>query len=315
LQKCNHAWAAGPLDSRRNRGGGTCRDLLPADVYRSISDFWFGSVFAMNKKARRKAHHLHSARVYLSGPMDFVASRADEMKEGWRNRVSQFLTSFGTTVLDPWSKPLVRGFSKYGLKGGETRDFSGTWTFRRGPKGAAARARCSQKFWEVLHIDLRMVDTSDFVIAYCPTNIYSVGTPHEIIVCRQQHKPVLFVSPPVTYPALARLRKHLRQDPVAMRLLDQLEAGVPIKPNPKGMPSRWYVPLIGGEHFFDGFGFRYYQKRFSWKPGLLDFLEASRRLENPLLPFLEKLDRRIPREWDDRLKRFVPNDDWLLWDL
>jgi hypothetical protein len=247
--------------------------------------------------------------------MDFVASRADERNEGWRNRVSRFLTSFGTTVFDPWSKPLVRGFSKYGLQGGETRDFHGAWTFRRGPQGAAARARCSQKFWEVLHIDLRMVDTSDFVIAYCPTNIYSVGTPHEIIVCRQQRKPVLFVSPPVTYPMLARLREHSRKDPVAMRLLDQMEAGVPIKPNPKGVPSRWYVPLIGGEHFFDGFGFRYYQKRFSWKPGRLDFLEASRRLENPLLPFLEKLDRRIPKEWDDRLKRFIPNDDWLLWDL
>lgn len=41
-----------------------------------------------------------------------------------------------------------------------------------------------------MHIDLRMVDMSDFVIAYCPTNIYSVGTVHEIVVTREQHKPV-----------------------------------------------------------------------------------------------------------------------------
>jgi hypothetical protein len=56
-----------------------------------------------------------------------------------------------------------------------------------------------------------MVDTSDFVIAYCPTNVYSVGTPHEIVLCRQQRKPVLFVSPQVTFDSLDGLRAHLRQ--------------------------------------------------------------------------------------------------------
>ena len=30
--------------------------------------------------------------MYLSGPMDFVASRADEAKFGWRNRVVVGLT-------------------------------------------------------------------------------------------------------------------------------------------------------------------------------------------------------------------------------
>jgi hypothetical protein len=37
---------------------------------------------------RRKAHQelLQGARVYLSGPMDFVASRAAEKHSGWRNR-------------------------------------------------------------------------------------------------------------------------------------------------------------------------------------------------------------------------------------
>jgi hypothetical protein len=44
-------------------------------------------------------------------------------------------------------------------------------------------------------MDLRMVDTSDFIVAYVPTNVYSVGTPHEIILCRSERKPVLFVSP------------------------------------------------------------------------------------------------------------------------
>src|SRR5262249_19701283 len=149
------------------------------------------------------------------------------------------------------------------------------WTFRTGDpgteqgrkdrsRGASERAACAEQFWPALHIDLRMVDTSDFVIAYCPTNVYSVGTPHEIILCRQQRKPVLFVRPPVTFPAHDELRRHLegRADRAGLALLKRLEEEVPIKPNPGGVPSQWYMPLIGGEHFFDGFGFHLYQDRF-----------------------------------------------------
>jgi hypothetical protein len=160
-----------------------------------------------------------------------------------------------------------------------------------------------------------MVDSSDYAIAYCPTNIYSVGTPHEIIVCRLQRKAVLFVSPPVTFPALAELRDHLRHDPVGTKMLDRLQGEVPIKPNPKGIPSLWYLPLISGQHVFDNFGFRYYAKRFGWKQSALDTSEAHRSLENLLLPFLERLSREIPRKWDARSKGFARNDDWLLWDL
>jgi hypothetical protein len=37
--------------------------------------------------------------------------------------------------------------------------------------------------------------------------------------------------------------------------------------------------------------------------------------QNPLLPFLEKLSHQLPERWDNRLKKYVPNDDWLLWEL
>src|SRR5215472_13726528 len=114
------------------------------------------------------------------------------------------------------------------------------------------RGRGAQsKFWETLHIDLRMVDTSDFTISYCPTNIYSVGTPHEIITATLQHKPVLFVSPPIKFPALEQLREHLRNDPSGLALLERLEMEIPIKENPRGIPHLWYVPLVGGENFLD----------------------------------------------------------------
>ncbi len=258
---------------------------------------------------------LEGTRVYLSGPMDFVASRQDEMKNGWRSRIGTFLRAKGCVVFDPWQKPAVRGLHEYGREGLDTAKARETWTFADNRKGAIARSRLTGKFWETLHIDLRMVDTCDFVIAYCPTNVYSVGTPHEIALCRQQRKPTLFVSPPVEFPALDKLRAHLRNDAVSLKLILELENEVPIKPNVRGIPSLWYMPLVGGESFFDGFGFDAYRGTFNWSDGPLDVRERKHRPERPLLPFLDSLARGLPKKWDGRRRAYVRNDDWLLWDL
>jgi len=191
------------------------------------------------------------------------------------------------------------------------------WTFEDSPDGARTRAKLTGHYWETLHIDLRMVDTADFVIAHCPTNIYSVGTVHEIALCRLERKPVLFVSPPVEFPSYDALRRHLSDDRVGMRLLENLRAELPIKPNPKGIPSLWYMPLVGGENFFDGFGFNEskFGKKLGWTETQLDRLEKRRPPKRPLLPALEQLNERLPEKWDNRLKKYVRNDDWLLWDI
>jgi hypothetical protein len=267
--------------------------------------------------SKRKAGLLQGARVYLSGPMDFVASRAAEKQFGWRNRVGQFLQSMGTTVFDPWFKPDVRGLHEYGredVKSGER--IRARWTYKSTRKGAQARAWCARQFWETLHIDLRMVDTSDFTISYCPTNIYSVGTPHEIIMATLQHKPVLFVSPPIVFPTLHQLRAHLADDPTGAELLRKLEREIPIKENSRGIPSLWYIPLVGGENFFDGFGFATYRKSFGWTEDIaIDEHERRFPPQRPILPFVEKLNHELPRKWDAKLEKFVPDDDWLLWDF
>jgi len=267
--------------------------------------------------SKRKKGLLEGARVYLSGPMDFVASRAAEKQFGWRNRVSQFLQTMGTTVFDPWFKPDVRGLHEYGRedeKSGER--IRERWTYTGGKKGAQERAWCARQFWETLHIDLRMVDTSDFTISYCPTNIYSVGTPHEIIMATIQHKPVLFVSPPIVFPSLQQLRDHLKTDPRGTELLQKLAREIPIKENPRGIPSLWYIPLVGGENFFDGFGFARYRKKYGWRQELaIDEHERRFPPQRPLLPFVEKLNKELPKKWDGKLGKFVPDDDWLLWDF
>jgi hypothetical protein len=259
---------------------------------------------------------LKDARVYLSGPMDFVASRQEERASGWRTRVSQFLREMGVVVFDPWEKPEVRGLHEYGKEEEGTTNIRATWTFEQTPDGPARRSAVAESFWPALHIDLRMVDTSDFVICYCPTNVYSVGTPHEIVLARQQRKPVLFVSPYVRFSAYDELARHLdaRGDTEGKALLETLKAQVPIKENPNASPSLWYLPLIGGEHFFDGFGFDEHP-RFKWSETDLDRNERRQTIHHPLLKFLESLNAKLPEKWDRRLKKMVPNDDWLLWDL
>lgn len=258
---------------------------------------------------------LTGTRVYLSGPMDFVASREEEMKNGWRRRVGDFLRRMGCIVFDPWQKPEVRGLQEYGREGVDTDKIRNLWTFEDSRAGAAQRAQLTGKFWETLHIDLRMVDTSDFTIAYCPTNIYSVGTPHEIALSRMQRKPVLFVSPAVDYPSFDALRKRLAGDKECTVLLAELEREIPIKPNPRGIPSLWYMPLVGGEGFFDGFGFAHYRQQFHWAESALDRRERRHKPKRSLLPFLQKLARTLPKKWDARRRRYVRNDDWLLWQL
>src|SRR5258708_523356 len=254
---------------------------------------------------KRKDGLLEGARVYLSGPMDFVASRTAEKQFGWRNRVSQFLQTMGVTVFDPWFKPEVRGLHEYGredVKSGER--IRQKWTYDAGKSGAIARSWCATQFWETLHIDLRMVDTSDFTISYCPTNIYSVGTPHEIIMAALQHKPVLFVSPPIVFPALGELREHLKNDARGSELLKRLEMEIPIKENPRGIPSLWYIPLVGGENFFDGFGFAKYRKAFGWHQEIpIDRHQKKFPPRRPLFPFVKNLNNPLPKNFDRNLNR------------
>jgi hypothetical protein len=60
------------------------------------------------------------------------------------------------------------------------------------------------------------------------------------------------------------------------------------------------------------------EKKFGWSNRVGDFLRTRERLQSPqkpLLPFLERLTRELPKRRDNRLKKYVPNDDWLLWDF
>lgn len=192
-----------------------------------------------------KNNLLRNTRSYLSGPMDFVGSRVVEKYLGWRAILAPILRALSVTVLDPWNKPPVLGHAnEYGAEGllpAKAQYEMDFWS------SSETRARFEQDFWETVHIDLRMTDISDFVVTFVPTNIYSVGTVHEIITARNQLKPVLLVSPPIKYdffPALDNLTANQRE---ALKFYG-------LKENPQGLPSQWYGNIVGGHNMFDGFG-------------------------------------------------------------
>jgi hypothetical protein len=293
------------MDAAHTSQSGSARAVDPRE--QALSEF--------KSAVDAQGHILKGARVYLSGPMDFVASREEEKHNGWRTRLTQFLQRFGIVVYDPWNKPAVFGLPEYGKEDEFTAQARERWSFESSSDGDRARTALCDLFWPTLHVDLRMVDTTDFIIAYCPTNVYSVGTPHEIATARLQRKPVLLVSPPVHFPALEELTNHLRdqRDEKGQQLLRQLTEQLPVRPNERGIPSLWYMALMDGSYFFDGFGFAAYRDRFpNWKPGALDEREEKNPPQRPLLPYLEKLDRELPMRYDGRRGDYMANDDWLI---
>lgn len=271
----------------------------------------------INAALKKKENTLSGSTVYLSGPMDFVASREDEKKYGWRNRITEFLRRYGVTIYDPWYKPPVAGLKHYGKEDEFTANKRNDWTYKNNREGDRTRAELSAEFYPTLHIDLRMTDTADFLVAYVPTNVYSVGTVHEIATARLQRKPVLLVTPPVTHPAYTELRAHLEGagDKKALDLLEQVKNQAPLRENPNSIPSLWYMALVDAHYFFDGFGFEPYMEEFGWKPNALDEREKQFPPKRPLLPYLQKFNEKgIPKRYDLGREGYVENDEWLIFD-
>jgi hypothetical protein len=168
--------------------------------------------------------------------MYFGGSQHSGTDEGWRHRVTDVLQEHGAIVFNPWRKPAVRGLGSYGREGEQNQPYRERFGYADTDEGAVGRAHCARKALPMLHVDLRMIDTSDLMIAFCPTSVYSVGTVHEIARAREQRKPVLLVTPPTVFPALDRLRTHLAADSTAQALLDELTAQASLRPNPGAAP-------------------------------------------------------------------------------
>ena len=69
-----------------------------------------------------------------------------------------------------------------------------------------------------------------------------------------------------------------------------------------------------GHYFFDGFGFAQYKKAFQWPDSVLDEHEEKFKPKRPLLPYLEKLDQKLPKRYDLEQDKYVENPEWLIFE-
>lgn len=122
---------------------------------------------------------LRGMTVYLCGAMDLSADSGI----GWREKVTPKLKEFGLRVRNPCKKPK----SSIALEDTETRKI------RREHKLSGDYEYVAQEMRGVRHIDLHMVDTSNFLIVYINLDEYAVGTTEEYTWANRCKKPVLIV--------------------------------------------------------------------------------------------------------------------------
>ncbi len=124
-------------------------------------------------------------QVYLAGPIDFVKDRG----RGFRATITEKLLKIGldkSMILDPCKKPVSL----------ETfRDFDSEADYYDMLRKHKMWDELETQTKMTIHVDLRMVDLSDVIIAVINPKVFMFGTIHEIVQARQQKKPVLLVDP------------------------------------------------------------------------------------------------------------------------
>ncbi len=123
---------------------------------------------------------LNNHRVYLAGPID----HASDDGVGWREELTPYLEKMGLTILDPTNKPVSQ--CRYNEIGDEKLHIQKLVNLKRWDE-----LRTMAK--EIVLVDLRMVEVSDFMIAYIDKDIHICGTYDEIFESLRRRKPTLIV--------------------------------------------------------------------------------------------------------------------------
>lgn len=124
-------------------------------------------------------------QVYLAGPVDFVKDRGT----GFRASITKKLMKIGLErkmILNPCEKPVH--YEAY-------KDFDSEADHYQMLKKHRMWDELETQMKMTIHVDLRMVDLSDVIIAVINPDVHMFGTIHEIVQARQQKKPVLVIDP------------------------------------------------------------------------------------------------------------------------
>lgn len=126
-----------------------------------------------------------SFHVYLAGPIDFV----DDAGKGFRAELTKKLIKLGVSknmILDPTDKPVTyEGYKDFDTEKDHYYSLRkhGQWD------------ELEKLAQMTMHVDLRLVDKSDLIIAVINPDVPMFGTIHEIVQARAQKKPVVLIDP------------------------------------------------------------------------------------------------------------------------
>ena len=121
---------------------------------------------------------LFGTKTYLVGAMDRVPDGGVE----WRKKLTPQLHKLGVMVYNPCSKPIA---DPTVVEDSDTREVIKTL------KDAHYFKQIREQYGSIRTVDLRMVDTSDFIIANIDVDVHACGTYEEITLANRQKKPVL----------------------------------------------------------------------------------------------------------------------------
>jgi len=126
-------------------------------------------------------NRLNGLRCYLAGPIDY----ADDDGVGWRNRATAWLAQKGVQVMDPCNKPVVASISS------EYKEIEEEKIRLMTLKEEGKWDELTALMKPIAHVDLRMLDRSDFVLVYINMNEKPFGTIWELKTALDQKKPTL----------------------------------------------------------------------------------------------------------------------------
>ncbi len=126
-----------------------------------------------------------SFHVYLAGPIDFL----DDSGKGYRSELTKKLLKIGLKkqmILDPTNKPVTyEGYTDFDTEKDHYH------SLRKHGQWDELEKLCQM----TMHVDLRLVDKSDLIIAVLDPTVPMFGTIHEIVQARLQKKPVVLIDP------------------------------------------------------------------------------------------------------------------------
>jgi len=136
-----------------------------------------------------KINKLSGMSCYLVGPVD----RAKDDGIGWRREFREKINNrnIPIEVFDPTDKPSSLGniiYNETGVEKHKIQEYK-----RNGNIQEAINI-----IHKVRRYDLRMVDTTDFIVIYVDIDVHMCGSYDELFTAERQHKPLLaIVNPPL----------------------------------------------------------------------------------------------------------------------